>query len=672
LTIRLPGALRTRGKWICLAALAVTLLATATSAHAAPRGCDPLDPAACLLPWPNDYFRKNGRLALTDAMMPRSKEGTPIQASDYNRSDGFSPGQIIVTLVPGVDLRQSGAAPITNIGRSLGRRQPIVVIDAKTLKRQPIWSELNSLPENPAERTLNISPAVGWREGRRYIVALRNLKNAQGQELGPGRAFRRFRDGRARGPRAAHMEDVFNRLRRAGIARRDLYLAWDFTVASRRNLTQRLLFMRDRAFAGLGDRNLRDLKVEGSAPSFSIDEVRDAAGGRRIAGRVAVPCFLDQPGCPPGSRFRLDRRGLPVRAPGNVQQARFVCFVPSSATPSNRARPLLFGHGLFQNASIVDAASPVAVRANAVMCGTDWSGLSSEDVQNAISVSGDLSRLPTLADRLQQGVLNFMFLGRLMVHPQGLSSNPEFAGKIDTSRLYYSGVSLGGIIGGAYTAVAPDSQRSALIVPGFRFSLLLTRSVDFSRFAEVVYPTYPDRVDQAVINSLTQLVWDRGEPSAYAWHMTRDPLPNTPRHTVLLHEAFGDHQVPNIATETLARVVGARLRTPALDPGRSLDKRPFYGIDPVPRYPWTGNALLVFDIGPLRPAGCGAPGAPGCLGTPPPPTANQPPTVGVNPHAITLLESTAVDQFVSFLAPNGAFINNCGAQPCYAAGWAGP
>jgi hypothetical protein len=650
----------------------LAVFGAAAPAHAAPRGCDPLDRAACLLPWPNDYFRKDGRLTLTNEMMPRSKDGAPIQASDYNRSDGFSPGQIIVTLVPGLDLRRTGAAPVTNIGRSLGRRQPIVVIDAKTRKRQLIWSELNSLPENSAERTLNISPGVGWREGHRYIVALRNLKNASGRELRPRPAFRRFRDGRARGPRAAHMEDIFKRLRGAGIRRRDLYLAWDFTVASRQNLTQRLLSMRDRAFAGLGDRNLRDLKVEGSAPSFTIDEVRDVAGARRVAGRVAVPCFLDQAGCPPGSRFRLDRRGLPVRTPGNVQQARFVCIVPTSASPSSRARPLLFGHGLFQNASIVDLAAPIAIRANAVMCGTDFSGLSSEDVQNALGVSGDLSRLPTIADRLQQGLLNFMFLGRLMIHPQGLSSNPEFAGKIDTGRLYYSGVSLGGIMGGAYTAVAPDSERSALIVPGFRFSLLLSRSADFSRFAEVVYPTYPDRVEQAVINSMQQLVWDRGEANAYAWHMTRDPLPNTPRHTVLLHEAFGDHQVPNVATETLARLVGARRRTPALDPGRSRDKRPFYGIDRVPRYPWTGNTLVVFDIGPLRPAGCGATGAPACLGTPPAPTTNQPPTVGVNPHAVTLLESSGIDQFVSFLAPNGEFIDDCGARPCYAAGWTGP
>jgi hypothetical protein len=645
------------------------VLGAAAPAHAAPRGCDPLDPAHCLLPWPNDHFGKDGRLALTNAMMPHSGDGKPIQASDYNRSDGFSPGQILVTLVPGLDLRRSGAAPVTNIGRSLRRRQPIVVIDAKTGTRQLVWSELDVRAQNPNQRALNIHPGVGWREGHRYIVALRNLRNSRGKELKPRRAFRRFRDLRARGPRAAHMEDIFNRLRRAGIARRDLYLAWDFTVSSRENLTGRLLSIRDRAFAELGDRNLRDLRVQGSAPAFSVDEVRDVAGARRVTGRVAVPCFLDQTGCPPGSRFRLDGRGLPIRTAGNVQQARFICIVPTSASPSNRARPLMFGHGLFGGASAVDPIAPLATLANAVICGTDFSGMSAEDVPNAASISTDLSRLPTLADRLQQGILNFLFLGRLMIHPQGLSASPEFAGRIDTQRLFYAGASLGGIIGGALTAVAPDFERAALLVPGFRFSLLLTRSTQFSRFADLLFPTYPDPVDQSVINSMVQLVWDRGEANAYAWHLTRDPLPDTPQHTVLLHEAFGDHQVTNIATETEARLIGARLRRPALDPGRSRDEQPLYGIKPVPSYPWGGNALVVFDIGPLRPAGCVGPA---CQGTPPPPITNVPPELGVDPHDKTAFALTALGQFTSFLGLDGEFVNTCGSTPCYALGWTGP
>ncbi|MEA2364105.1 MAG: hypothetical protein QOD71_3250 [Thermoleophilaceae bacterium] len=656
-------------------ALSAIALGLAAPAQAAPRGCDPLDPAACLLPWPNDYFRKHGHLALTNAQMPHSTDGKPIQARDYNRSDGFSPGQIIVTLVPGLDLKRTGAAPVTDVGRSLAPNQAIVVIDAKTGKRQLIWSELNALAKNQNKRTLNIHAGIGWREGHRYIVALRNLKRSNGSTIKAPRAFRIYRDGLGGGGLAArrrepHMQDIFNRLDKAGVNPGDLYMAWDFTIATRQGLTKRMLSIRDRSFAALGDRNLRDLKVAGKPPAFTVTEARDIPGiGRRVAGTVAVPCWLNKPGCPPGSRFKLDKHGLPVRTAGNVQQARFVCVVPntSATTP---ARPLLFGHGLFQDASAVDTIALLAPVANAVMCGTDFSGMANEDLPNAGVVSADLSRFPTMADRLQQGILNFMFLGRLMVHPQGFSSNPEFAGRINTQRLFYAGASLGGIIGGALTSVAPDFDRSALIVPGLRFSLLLTRSIQFPAFGNVLYSKYPDPVEQSLVNSMIQLLWDRGEANGYVYHMVRDPLPNTPKKTVLLHEAFGDHQVANVATETEARIIGARLRVPALDPGRSRDRKPFYGIQPITRYPWKGNALTIFDIGPLRPPGCtGA----ACKGTPPAPVTNTPPEIGVDPHPLTALELPAVFEFMDFLKVNGAFVDHCDkSKPCYAQGWTGP
>jgi hypothetical protein len=658
-----------------LVALCATALGFAGVAQAAPKGCDPLDKAACLLPWPNDYFRKHGHLALTDAQMPKSTDGKPINARDYNRSDGFSPGQIIVTLVPGLDLKRTGAAPVTDMGRSLKPRQAIVVIDAKTGKRQLIWSELNMVAKNPRQRALYIHPGIGWREGHRYIVALRNLKRSNGTTIKARRAFRVHRDGLRGGGRAvkrrrAHMQDIFNRLDRAGINPGELYLAWDFTVSSRQGLTKRLLSIRDRSFAELGDRNLRDLKVAGAPPKFTVTDTRDIPGvGRRVAGTVAVPCWLNQPGCPPGSRFKLDKRGLPVRSSGNVYDAPFVCVVPSTsaATP---ARPLLFGHGLFQDASFVDSIALFAPVSNAVICGTNFSGMSNEDLPNAGMVSSDLSRFPTMADRLQQGILDFMFLGRAMIHPQGFSSNPEFAGRIDTHRLFYAGASLGGIIGGALTSVAPDFDRSALIVPGLRFSLLLTRSTQFPAFGRILYSKYPDPVDQSLVNSMIQLLWDRGEANGYVYHMVRDPLPNTPKKTVLLHEAFGDHQVANVATETEARIIGARLRTPALDPNRSRDRRPFYGIKPIRKYPWKGNALTIFDIGPLRPAGCSGSA---CQGTPPAPVTNTPPDIGVDPHPLTAVELPAVFEFSDFLKVNGAFVDHCDkGKPCYAQGWTGP
>ena len=74
-----------------------------------------------------------------------------------------------------------------------------------------------------------------------------------------------------------------------------------------------------------------------------------------------------------------------------------------------------------------------------------------------------------------------------------------------------------------------------------------------------------------------QMLWDRGESNGYAAHIADHPLPGTPKHKVLIFEAFGDHQVANVATEVMARTVGVKLRTPALAPGRSADREPFWG-----------------------------------------------------------------------------------------------
>jgi hypothetical protein len=102
------------------------------------------------------------------------------------------------------------------------------------------------------------------------------------------RAFRRFRDGLASSRRARRFERIFRRLERSGIRRRDLYLAWHFTVASRRSLSGRMLWIRNRAFAGLGDRDLGDLRVEGSAPPFTVTGSQDMGDVQRVLGRQAA------------------------------------------------------------------------------------------------------------------------------------------------------------------------------------------------------------------------------------------------------------------------------------------------------------------------------------------------------------------------------------------------
>ena len=92
--------------------------------------CDPIDTTQCLTPFPDDFFttpdpsKPTGhRLNYPRDMMPANVMGVHVDPTDINRSDGFSPGSTIIVRVPGIDLAQTGAAPITDIARSLDPRR---------------------------------------------------------------------------------------------------------------------------------------------------------------------------------------------------------------------------------------------------------------------------------------------------------------------------------------------------------------------------------------------------------------------------------------------------------------------------------------------------------------------------------------------------------------------
>src|SRR5262249_58816791 len=76
-----------------------------------------------------------------------------------DRSDGFSPGVPILTVLPGADLTASGVAPITDIGAALNRDAPIVLIDTRTGRRVPCWAGLDATDPDPATRAILIHPA---------------------------------------------------------------------------------------------------------------------------------------------------------------------------------------------------------------------------------------------------------------------------------------------------------------------------------------------------------------------------------------------------------------------------------------------------------------------------------------------------------------------------------
>lgn len=623
--------------------------------------CDFLDTAKCLYPFPNDYFTVRDRSTETDRRvqfapesMPRNAAGVPIDPTEWNRNDGFSPGSAILTLVPGLDLGRTGVAPETDIGRSMRANAPIVLLDATSGRRVPYWAELDQSVPAADQRSLIVRPAVNLREGHRIIVALRRLRDASGATIQAGDAFRSYRDDTetndpAIEARRSHMQDVLKALDRAGVKRSNLFLAWDFTVASERSLSERMLHIRDEAFEPLDD----------DAGAFQVTQVEndvDERIARRVTGTFTVPNYLTGDGSP-GNRFNTGANGLPQR--NGDYTAPFVCIIPRSAIKPDgtvaRARPAVYGHGLLGSEREVGAGNvrDMANENNFVFCATKWIGLSEEDLGNAVSILQDISRFPSLADRLQQGMLDTLFLGRLMIAENGFTSDPAFQGGgmpvIDPRDLFYDGNSQGGIMGGAVTAVAQDWKRAVLGVPAMNYSTLLQRSTDWDAYEAILDPAYPDQTEHALIIGITQMLWDRGEANGYAQHLTRDPYPGTPAHQVLIHEAFGDHQVANIATEVEARSLGARAHRPPLAGDRPRSRHPLWGIEGIDAFPYDGSAIVVWDSG-----------------APAPPDGNVAPREGEDPHGDPRASKQARQQKSEFLKRNGRVVDVCGGQPCTA------
>ncbi|MHB1568685.1 MAG: hypothetical protein ACYC0H_05725, partial [Solirubrobacteraceae bacterium] len=530
-----------------------------------------------------------------------------------------------------------------------------------------------------ATTDLLIHPAKLLADGHTFIVALRDLRTASGHLI---RAPRWFGALRATGrlPKAlraqrARYAAIFKALKRAKIAvNSQLYAAWNFTVESARGLTGRMLAIRNNAFGQLGDHNLASGTDTGIAPAFTVTATKaiTAPGGQALTevdGTYQVPCYLLACGAATQPGFHYSSHALyatPTQIPGSVATTNFECVIPTSATAAAPARIVLYGHGLLGSANEVATSTgigEITTSYDMVYCSTDFWGLANSDTPNDAAALTNINLFPAVIDRLQQGALNMLFLGRLMLNPAGLASNPAFQQGghplIETSNLYYDGNSQGGIEGGMVTALSPDIRRAVLGVTGIDYAnLLVQRSTDFAPFGTILYAAYPDQSLHPLILDLMQQLWDRGEPDGYAEQMTTHPLPGTPSHQVLMQIAYGDHQVSMYSAAVEARTVGASAYQPALDlsTNRRRDRNLFYGLPTIRHFPFSGSAIDIWDSGPGH--------------TQPPPLGNIAPVgppanpANIDPHEDPRDTPAAQSQVSAFLEPAGRVIDVCGGKPC--------
>jgi hypothetical protein len=507
--------------------------------------------------------------------MPRNVFGKPVDPTEWNRNDGFSPGQLIVAFVPGIAADPAsgavaGAPPITDVSRSLEPQSPVLVVKVpaspgREPRPHPIWVEIDAnadllvrpripqigLDVEPVERpeggrpALLIRPARNFELGARYVVVLRNLRDPSvALRLSPWTGSPKTRIPRLH---AASREPS---RRRGCVVPAD---PSPLESPAIENFWQ---------------------KHRGAFPA-AVAAAVDTARLRLPPNRL----FYD-PIDGPDPRFGDD---LPDRT-GELL-ARFVCNVPraalggkdfATATPADLrpARPSLYGHGLLGSRTEVNSRQVRSMgQGHDILFGaTDGFGFSSGDLANVLSVTVDLSLFAVLPDATQQGFLNQVFLARELAHPLGFAAHPAFqvsgTAVFDSSAgVYDDGNSQGGILGGD-------------------------------------------------------------------------------RNLLLLHPAFGDHQVTMWSAEVMAGTIEGPVDPWRVDPERHPDTVECFGIpllkdrgEATLHDPHDGSALVVWD----QPwtdstsAECARRGETGVVvsqETPPPPTNETPPRQGSDPPRV--------------------------------------
>jgi hypothetical protein len=585
--------------------------------------CDPLVPEYCGFPFPSNVFTvpeagtvTGRRVELSQAMVPVATNGMTTTLDVFNTRDGFSPGIALMTHLPGAVI--DGLPRPDDIGASRAASSPTVLLDTETGERVAHWVDLDMTTDDASRRTFMIRPAVRLEDDRRYIVAIRNVVDGDGQTLpvSPGFAALRDRtesDDPSVEARRGLYTDIFERLTAAGVTRSDLQLAWDFSTASREDNTGWLVGMRDEALELVGP----------DGPAYTLDTVDmdwspDVAV--RILGHMEVPLYLDQPGV--GGVINLGDDGRPAQ--NGTAEYPFEVLVPYSAM-NEPAALVQFGHGLFGSHENVEDLGDFANTHNLVIFAFDWIGMSEVDALPTAGLlsSGDLSEFQTLPSRLLQAQVNALLGMRMM--SGGFVDDPaiQFAGgsAIDPDQRYFFGASLGGILGSVYMALTTDVERGGLGVPGQSFNLLVFRSELFDPFFDILRLSYDDPRDIQMIMTAAMLLWDRAEPTGFSKYIRSGEL--SMPHEVLMQVAIGDHLVTNYGSHVMARTIGVPLLTPT--------PRSVWGLEEV-ESPHAGSAMIEHDFG-----------------LPPIPLDNVPMRDGDDPHGVIWSYDVGIDELEHFL-----------------------
>jgi hypothetical protein len=665
--IHRPRTLRSKSAsaWLMLAA--TSLLGACTSSDKAfdpaviPDGfpkaqCDSLDPSLCSLPWPSSLYLRADEAAPSgyalqfgEASLPANSGRVPLDPSLFAGLDGYGLGTPIIVGFGDLDVADLPSewggleSSISPDSRSI-----LLEVGEDGLRPVPHFVERDGRGE-PETAVAYLRPAEILAPSTRYIVAFRDLKDTTGAPIAPSEGFLALRD---RVPshdpgvasRRERFEDVFARLEAHGVAREELVLAWDFTTGSLARLQGRL----DEALAAA----LEDAPEGGALETVTVypKEPGEPATATEnphirysIDATMTAPAVVSPP--EPGGAFRVQLDGEGRVATSGAFTTKVLIQVPHAATAGSPMGVIVYGHGMFGSEWEIyaDHLELLADQYGYVLVAVPMVGMSSDDLDGVTTAVLNMNHFTLLTDGLIQGLLNHHMLARAVKSGalEELLAEVDPAIEIDTAELHYFGGSQGGIYGATFLATSPDVHRGVLAVPGNNYATLLSRSVNFNVFFDVLKFAYPGDANVATLIAAAQLLWDRSDPVSYLGRLLEGEGGFTPKQALFL-VAKGDYQVSVLTNEIAARTY------PGLAVMKNYDaERLPFGLAET-SYPHTGSGMVLFDFGNPWPTDRG----------------NLPPEDGLtDPHSRIAEVEEAGDLLDHFLR-TGTIIDVCGDAPC--------
>lgn len=202
----------------------------------------------------------------------------------------------------------------------------------------------------------------------------------------------------------------------------------------------------------------------------------------------------------------------------------------------------------------------------------------------------DLKNFSNIRDNFRQTYVDHVQLVRFIealdyldVVPFDPAGPPHGDGRpdLDTTRILFSGSSLGGTIGPAIAAIEPGIL-AGVFSDGAGYISRITMDSAYGQLAIAAAAMIGvDMTELVELFCMVQMLMEPADPLAYAPRLL-DPGPGEAARSWIMTESMGDVTIPNYCTDVTMRAAGV----PLLDPYQE----PIYGV-PIHTLPVEGNIM---------------------------------------------------------------------------------